>query len=117
MAETRELTPNLVKSHEVINVTVKDMQERNLGKIEELVLNKQSGQVCYVVLSFGGILGLGDKFFALPWRLFNYDTDNECFVINIPKEKLEQAPGFDKNNWPDMSEMSWSRNIDQYYDM
>lgn len=87
----------------------------DLGKIEDFMLNVNDGSVQYAVLSFGGIMGLGDKLFAVPMRALNLDTDKEKFILNVPKEKLEDAPGFDKDNWPNMADPSFATDINRYY--
>ncbi len=87
----------------------------NLGHIEEIMFDVASGRIAYAVLSFGGILGMGDKLFAIPWEALQLDTDNHRFILNVPKEKLERAEGFDKNNWPDFADREWaSRTHEQY---
>lgn len=106
---------NIVKSSEVIGVSVKNNAQKDIGKIEEIVLDKLAGQARYVVLSFGGLLGLRDKYFALPWKSISYSPKEKAFILNVSKEKLENAPGFDKNHWPNMAEVSWSQSIDVYY--
>jgi hypothetical protein len=113
--QTRELSATVVKTDEVIGVDVKNLQHENLGEIEEIVLDKTKGIVRYVVLSFGGFLGLGDKYFALPWNAIHYDENEECFILNIDKERLKNAPSFDKNNWPDMSDRQFAEKIYTYY--
>ena len=59
------------------------------------------------MLSFGGFLGMGDKLFAVPWDALTLDEDRKCFVLDADKGKLENAPGFDKDNWPDMTDTLW----------
>jgi hypothetical protein len=58
---------------------------------------------------------MGDKLFAIPWRLLRLDPDNKRFLCSIDKEKLKKAPGFDKNNWPTMGSREWGRQIHTYY--
>jgi sporulation protein YlmC with PRC-barrel domain len=106
-------TFNIVKSDEVIGVDVKDKDKKDIGKIEEIVLDKIAGQVRYVVLSFGGALGLGGKYFALPWKSISYDKADDCFILNTDKSRLKNERGFDKDNWPDMAQ--WSQTVDSYY--
>ncbi|MDX1438828.1 MAG: PRC-barrel domain-containing protein, partial [Rubricoccaceae bacterium] len=72
----------------------------DLGRIEDFVLDLENGWISYAVLSFGGILGIGDKYFAVPLEALKLDPDNEHFILDVTKEKLENAPGFDKDNWP-----------------
>lgn len=110
-----ELSHNLVKSDQVIGREVVNLENEDLGIVEELVLNKQTGETAYVVLSFGGIMGLGDKYFALPWSSLTYNPKQECFVVKMGKEELKNAPGFDKNNWPNMADPTWQKTITTFY--
>jgi len=99
----------------VIGVGVSNKQDENLGKIEDLAIYKRSGKIAYAVLSFGGIMGLGDKLFALPWNAISYCPDREEFILNRSKEELKTAPGFDKDNWPNMADKKWESSIHSYY--
>ncbi|WED43695.1 PRC-barrel domain-containing protein [Legionella cardiaca] len=107
---------SVVKASEVTGVYVKNMNGENLGTINELVIDKAFGKVNYLVLEFGGILGFGNKFFALPWHLFKYDKTADCFLIDIDKEHLKNAPGFDKDNWPDFAAPDFATKIHKYYE-
>jgi hypothetical protein len=84
----------------MIGDPVKNMQGEDLGKIEELMIDRDSGRVAYAVLSFGGVLGLGDKLFAIPWDALRLSTEEKAFFLDVDKEQLKNAPGFDKDNWP-----------------
>ena len=84
---------------EVVGIDVKNNTGDTLGKIEEVMLDKISGQVAYVALDCGSFLGIGGKLFALPWNALHYDAANHCFIANI-KERLQNATGFDKDHWP-----------------
>lgn len=106
---------NLVRADEVIGVKVINPAKENLGKIHQIVLDKLTGQTVYLVLESGSILGLGGKLFALPWNAIRYDANEEAFILNIDKEKLKKAPGFDKNNWPDFADQTWGKSIFTYY--
>lgn len=105
----------IVNCEDIVGVSVQNTQGESLGKVEALMLDKLSGKVAYVVLSFGGFLGMGDKLFALPWHVFNYDAKLDKFVIAVDKEVLKKSPGFDKEHWPDMASPNWSRTITDYY--
>ncbi len=87
----------------------------DLGKIEEIMIHIDSGKIAYAVLSFGGILGIGDKLFAIPWEALSLDEDRKEFILNVDKEKLDNAPGFDKDHWPDMADPNWRQQIYSYY--
>jgi sporulation protein YlmC with PRC-barrel domain len=94
---------------------VKNPGGEDLGKVDDLMVDLQSGRVAYVVLSFGGILGMGDKLFAIPWSAVRVDEDQKCLILDIDKQRLENAPGFDKDNWPDMTDSDWSSRIHTFY--
>lgn len=104
-----------VTADDVVGVGVENPQGDDLGTIEALVLDKIKGHVVYVVLSFGGFMGMGDKLFAMPWHIFSYNTHRGKFVISVDKERLKNSPGFDKDNWPDMTSAEWNVSIKNYY--
>jgi hypothetical protein len=66
-------------------------------------------------LSFDGVLGIGNKLFAISWNALTLDEDEKQFVLNANKPTLENAPGFDENNWPEMADVSWGTQIHSYY--
>jgi hypothetical protein len=74
-----------------------------------------TGRIAYAVLSFGGLLGIGSKLFALPWSTLTVDETNKRFVCSVPKAQLERAPGFDKDQWPDMGDPIYGAQIYQHY--
>jgi len=94
---------------------VQNAAGESLGKVDEIMIDIASGKVAYAVLSFGGFLGMGNKLFALPWSTLRVDEDQQHFVLDIDKTKLENAPGFDKEHWPDMLNTAWRNEIFTYY--
>ncbi|HAT1872885.1 TPA: PRC-barrel domain-containing protein [Legionella pneumophila] len=105
----------VVKASEVTGVDVKNLTGEDLGKINEVVIDKARGKVSYLVLNFGGILGFGNKFFAIPWNMFTYNEEEDCFILDLDKERLKDAPGFDKDNWPNFTSPNVSTSIEQFY--
>ena len=87
----------------------------DLGKIEEIMIDVPSGRVAYGVLSFGGFLGMGNKLFAVPWDALTLDETEHEFVLNVDKQTLENAPGFDKDNWPDMADPDFGDQVYGHY--
>ncbi|BBJ22443.1 PRC-barrel domain-containing protein [Candidatus Nitrotoga sp. AM1P] len=85
--------------------------EEDLGDIKEIMLDMESGKIVYAVLSYGGILGIGEKLFAVPWGALTLDTTNKRFILNVEKDQLENAPGFDKDNWPDVADPAWKNEV------
>ena len=107
---------NLVKAKdEVIGVDVMNNADEDLGCIKEVMLEKVEGQVRYVVLESGSILGLGGKLFAIPWNAIHFDAGKDCFRLNIDKEQLKDAPGFDKDHWPNMADQTYGKSLHQFY--
>lgn len=94
---------------------VRNAAGEDLGTIDEIMIDIPSGRVAYAVLSFGGFLGMGNKLFAVPWSALKVDEDDQCFILNVDKRTIEQAPGFDKDNWPDMSNTEWGTELSTYY--
>ncbi len=107
--------PALMGADTLIGDGVVNAAEEDLGDIKEIMLDMQTGQVAYAVLAFGGFLGMGEKLFAVPWQALHLDTVNKRFVLNVDKDRLKGAPGFDKDSWPDMSDMSWASGIHSFY--
>jgi sporulation protein YlmC with PRC-barrel domain len=107
--------PALMGADTLIGDSVVNGQDEDLGDIKEIMLDMQTGQVAYAVLAFGGFLGMGEKLFAVPWQALHLDTVNHRFVLNIDKERLKNAPGFNKDAWPDMSDMTWAIQIHTFY--
>jgi len=94
---------------------VRNSAGEDLGKIEDLMIDVQDGRVAYAVLSFGGFLGIGDKLFAVPWNALTVNEQEKVFVLDVDRQTLENAPGFDKDNWPDMADPSWGQQIHGHY--
>lgn len=109
------ILPAAVAAASLVGHGVIDSQGEDLGKIEEIMLDVNSGCVAYVVLSFGGFLGLGDQLFAIPWEALQLDPNRHVFILKVDREMLEKAPGFDKNSWPQIQDTDWLTSIYDYY--
>ncbi len=98
----------------LVGKPVKNLQGKDLGQIEELVI-ATNGEVAYAVLSFGGFFGVGDKLFAVPWTALAHSPEGDHLTLDIQPKKLEKAPGFNKNDWPDMEDEKWKLLIMEFY--
>ncbi|HEV7618515.1 MAG TPA: PRC-barrel domain-containing protein [Burkholderiaceae bacterium] len=107
--------PILMGASTLIGEEVYGNNDEYLGDVKEIMLDMRNGKVGYAVLSFGGFLGLGEKLFAVPWNALKLDTVNKRFTLNADKDRLKDAPGFDKDDWPDMADQSWSSQVHSYY--
>lgn len=92
-----------------------NMRGEDIGEIQDIMIDVPRGRVAYAVLSFGGFLGIGDKLFAIPWDALTLDTNRHCFVLDIDKDRLKHAPGFDKDHWPSMADPSWAADVHSFF--
>lgn len=113
--ERRGERARVLSATTVVGDRVIDPQGEDLGKIKDIMINVAQGRVVCAVLSFGGMLGVGDTLFAVPWQALRLDPRLHHFVLDVPREKLEKAPGFDRDNWPDMADPEFTRSIYKYY--
>ena len=107
--------PRVLAADTLTGDTVVNLQQEDLGKIEHLMIDVERGRIAYAVLSFGGFLGMGDKLFAIPWSALALDTVEKSFILNVDKELLKRAPGFDKDRWPNMADRDWGAQVFTYY--
>lgn len=114
-ASELKMAPRWQKSTDLIGKNVTNSGGDNLGEIEEIVVDPNSGRILYGVLSFGGFLGMGDKLFAIPWQALQLSGDNKAFTLNVDKDRLKSAPGFDKSQWPNFADEQWATNTHKYY--
>lgn len=107
--------PALMGANTLLGNDVYNKDGEDLGDIKEFMIDMASGKVAYAVLSFGGVLGMGDKLFAVPWAAMSLDTENKRFTLNVPKVALKDAPGFSKDRWPTMSDKTWAGGVHKFY--
>ena len=99
----------------LIGDPVVNRRGEDLGKIEDFVIDPRNGRVDYAVLSFGGFLGMGDKLFAVPLEAMKLSREEKRFILDVDKERLKHAPGFDKDHWPDTSDRAFGTKVYAYY--
>ncbi|WP_374089638.1 PRC-barrel domain-containing protein [Methylomicrobium lacus] len=106
--EANKSMQQVSRASKIIGAKVKNLNGENLGDIKDLVIDPERGQVVYGVVSFGGVLGMGNKLFAIPWDGLSWNPDKQYYILDLDKETLKKAPGFDKKHWPDTSN-KWQR--------
>jgi sporulation protein YlmC with PRC-barrel domain len=106
-----------VRASKLIGMTVKNAQGENLGKIDDLIVDVNNERIYYAVLASGGIMGLGGKLFAYPVSLFRPGADKDELALNVDKERLKNAPGFDKKSWPEWGagDKGYRSDVDKYF--
>ena len=105
----------VMEAREVRGRRVRNRVGDDLGVIEEVMIDLPTGRVAYAVLSFGGFLGIGGKLFAIPWQALKWNAADREFILDVDKQILQSAPGFDKDNWPNMADPAFTTLIYGYY--
>lgn len=116
MSQLQVFSNSPVKASSIIGTNVVSRKGDSLGDIKEVVIDPRSGRVAYAVVAFGGFLSMGEKLFAIPFSALEYNVTKSDYVLDVAKEKLEAAPGFDKDHWPSMADEKWNRDVYRYYD-
>jgi sporulation protein YlmC with PRC-barrel domain len=103
----------------LIGANITNAKSESLGEIQDIVLDSGNQRIAYAVVAFGGFIGLGEKYFAMPWRLLEVSQlgpDEKLRVsLGLDRDTLKSAPGFDKSKWPDMANPTWAKQVDDYY--
>lgn len=112
------MTPRLLSASSISGTKVRNLQGDYIGDIQDLMIDWKNGKIVYAVLSFGGFLGLGDKLFAIPLESFTFESPdhNEYALLDVSKEKIENAPGFDKDVWPQNADYAFIDSVYSHYD-
>lgn len=117
MMNTESTSPrSLISSERVEGTAVYGSDGKKLGSVDELMIDKHSGQVCYAVLEFGGFLGMGTDRYPLPWATLKYDTVKDGYVVPLDKSMLERAPRYPSTEVPRYDD-SYGRKVYDYYGM
>ena len=105
----------LIASDKVEGTAVYDRRGEKLGSIHSVMIDKISGKVAYAVMSFGGFLGMGDSYHPLPWHVLTYDTGQGGYVVDLDRNKLEEAPTYATSETPNWSDRRWGQQVHDYY--
>ena len=107
--------------HQILGTTtlsgagVRNPAGDSLGKIEDIMIDLSSGRIAYALLSFGGLFGIGNKLFILPWSSLTFHASTNEFIVDIQREVLEKGPGFERENRPDMADAAYGADIHRHY--
>lgn len=95
-----EETDRMIASDKVEGTAVFDGNGQKIGTVRNFMVDKYSGEVQYAVMSFGGFLGIGERYHPLPWKALRYDPELGGYVVGLSKEALEKAPSYERDNAP-----------------
>jgi sporulation protein YlmC with PRC-barrel domain len=116
LADSTAFSGLAIKTANIIGNMVMNRQGEEMGEIDEVVIDVFNGRVAYLVLAFGGFLGMGVKLYAVPWKALYYDNEQQVYVLNMTQDQLAQAPGFEKETWPEFTDEHWNRHVHAYYE-
>ena len=104
-----------ISASTVIGDEVRNPEGECLGKLHEIIIDAATGRVSYAVLSLTGAIGPVKRLFTLPWQALEVSPSEHKFILDVPRERLENAPWFERNHWPDFSDLAWGVGIHSYY--
>lgn len=105
----------ILSSSTITGQNVYNMQDENIGDIKDLMIDPKEADVVYAVLSFGGFMGIGSKYFAIPIEALKFSDTDDTIRLDIDKQILENAPSFDKDNWPMTADADFVNSVYGHY--
>ncbi len=117
VTDTKDTRGTLIAADQVEGTSIYNRAGESLGKVEDLMLDKMSGRVAYVVAGFGGFLGIGNRYYPLPWEKLTYDPNMGGFVVDLDRRMLEGAPYYSETEPAAWDDPAWGRRVHDYYGM
>jgi len=119
-AADNKTSATTIRASQLTGMNIVNSAGDDVGEVHDIVLDGQTGRVRYLAVTYGGFLGIGDKLFAVPYEAFQYqvdpnDADDHVFVLNVTKQQLEGAQGFDQDNWPNFADKTFTSDLDRRY--
>lgn len=111
----KDETTDLISSEKVEGTTVMNRKGEKIGEIDNVMIEKRSGKVAYAVMSFGGFLGMGERYHPVPWNALTYDTNLGGYVMDADKSRLEGAPSYSTSEMPNWEDRAWGQRVHDYY--
>jgi hypothetical protein len=115
MYDSVKETSRLISADKVEGTSVYNPAGDKLGAIDNVMIDKQTGKVAYAMMSFGGFLGLGEKYHPLPWSMLKFDTSKGGYLVNLDKRTLEGAPMYGQNDTINWEDEAWGKKVHDYY--
>jgi sporulation protein YlmC with PRC-barrel domain len=99
---SRFIPTNRLERYDLVNE-----QGQDLGQVQNFVIDMQAGRIAFVIVAFGGMLGISDKWFAVPWEIMTWSPEKRKFMVDMPQNVLEKAPGMNKDKWMEEINSDW----------
>jgi sporulation protein YlmC with PRC-barrel domain len=114
-AAAQDVPAPLQKMHTLIGHGIEDQNGQDTGHINDIVIDAATGDVAYVIVALGGVAGVGEKLFAIPWHILQQPANTDTLRLKLTTEQLKNAPSFNADKWPDMEERHWTDAVHAYY--
>jgi hypothetical protein len=105
----------LYRVSRIVGSGVHDAHEKRIGEVKDLILGSARGDIAYAVIGFGSVLGIGGRYYPVPWQALQASDDGSYYVLQVDPQTISRAPGFDRGNWPDFADRGWSTEVDRYW--
>jgi sporulation protein YlmC with PRC-barrel domain len=113
--DTTNPTGQLIAARQVQGTTVYSTGLEKIGSVEDVMIHKSTGRIAYAILSFGGFLGIGDRYYPLPWEKLSYDTELGGYVTDVDRDVVEGAPSYAGQATASWNDEAWARGVYAYY--
>jgi hypothetical protein len=113
--QTLDETTSLISAGKVTGTAVYNTDGEHLGEIKDVMLDKRSGKIAYALMSFGGFLGLGERYHPLPWPMLKYDTRQGGYVVGLTIDQLQKAPSVSADEMPAWGNRAYEAELHAYY--
>ena len=113
--ENTDETVSLISAGKVQGTNVYNTGGDSLGEVYDVMIDKMSGKVAYAIMSFGGFLGIGERYHPLPWNTLKYDTRQGGYVVGLTRQQLEGAPTYARTETPAWGDRAYEKSIHDYY--
>ncbi len=119
-AADQKTSATTIRVSQLIGMDIVNSRGQDVGEVHDVVLDGETGRLRYLAVTYGGFLGFGDKLFAVPYEAFRYqvdpdDGDEYVFVLDVTKQQMEGAQGFDQDNWPNFADNTFTAELDRRY--
>lgn len=112
----RNETTTTISASKVNGTDVYGADGDKIGYVEDIMLNKRTGNVAYAIMAFGGFLGIGERYHPLPWSMLTYDTDKGGYVVPLDQVRLRNAPSYSESELG-ADDMRWRERVSDYYNV
>lgn len=115
MAQMTAARTTSVSLERLLDEEVRDAEGHDIGKVEDLILDTDSGSIDFAIVEFGGFLGINSRYHLIPWPALKVDAERHNFVMDVTKARVDQAPWFDRRHVPATDDSDYLDSVFQYW--